>query len=174
MKREQGGVASKHLHDSVQEGSVLELYPPSGMFTLEDNARPLVLISGGVGITPMLPMLEAALKTARVVHFIHCARSRGVHAFREMVDALAQKHPLLQRFYCYDEAPATQADAPNAVGRLDIPTLARWLPTAMPDVDVYFLGPKPFMKHVKAALHTLGVPASQVRYEFFGPASALD
>ena len=176
VKREQGGLASNHLHDHVQVGSTIELFPPSGAFTLAESDRPLVLISGGVGITPTLAMLEAALKTSRVVHFIHCARARGVHAFRHAIDALAQKHPQLERFYCYDEAPEApgDADAPHAVGRLDAQKLAQWLPATTRDVDAYFLGPKPFMRQVKAALRTLGVPDQQVRYEFFGPAAALE
>jgi nitric oxide dioxygenase len=180
VKREQGGVASNHLHDAVHPGSTVELFPPSGVFTLNANARPLVLISGGVGITPTLAMLEAALSTSRLVHFIHCARTRSVHAFRDTIDALARNHPQLERFYCYDELPdatlgaVQEDDAPHAVGRLDVHKLAQWLPPGTRDVDAYFLGPKPFMQQVKRALHTLGVPDSQIRYEFFGPASALE
>ena len=178
VKRETGGLASAHLHDRVHEGDAIELFPPAGAFTLTDSDRPLVLISGGVGITPTLPMLEAALKTSRPVHFIHCARTRGVHAFRRTIDALAHRHPQLRRFYCYEEAPESRdaADAPHAIGRIDAEKLAQWLPSAgaTRDVDAYFLGPKPFMRQVKRALHTLGVPEHQARYEFFGPASALD
>jgi nitric oxide dioxygenase len=178
VKRETGGLASKHLHDRVRAGDTVELYPPAGAFTLTHSERPLVLISGGVGITPTLPMLEEALKTSRPVHFIHCARTRGVHAFRRTIDALAHKHPQLRRFYCYEEAPdsADTAEAPHAVGRIDAEKLAQWLPGsgATRDVDAYFLGPKPFMKQVKRALRTLGVPEHQARYEFFGPAAALD
>lgn len=176
VKRESDGFASKYLHDHVREGSTIELFPPSGAFTLADNNRPLVLISGGVGITPTLAMLEEALKTSRLVHFIHCARTRGVHAFRHSIDALAHKHPQLKRFYCYDEAPevSNEAEGPHAIGRLDVQKLEQWLPAATPNVDAYFLGPKPFMQQVRAALRTLGVPDEQVRYEFFGPASALE
>ncbi|GAA4354308.1 NO-inducible flavohemoprotein [Variovorax defluvii] len=173
VKREEGGVASGYLHDHIQPGSVVELFPPAGAFTLEPGDRPLVLISGGVGITPTLAMLDEALKTSRVVHFIHCARHRGVHAFRQTVEALAEKHPQLKRFYCYEEAH-DGADAPHAVGRLDAQKLQRWLPAGTTDIDAYFLGPKPFMKQVKDALRTLGVPDAQARYEFFGPAAALE
>ena len=175
VKREAGGVASNHLHDHVFEGSTVELFPPAGAFTLQAGERPLVLISGGVGITPTLAMLESALKTGRAVHFIHFARTRGVHAFRHAIDALAHGHPQLKRFYCYEQVAtdAAQADAPHAVGRLDVQQLGQWLP-ATRDVDAYFLGPKPFMQQVKTALRTLGVPERQARYEFFGPASALE
>ena len=176
VKRERGGLASNHLHDHVQVGSTIELFPPSGAFTLAESDRPLVLISGGVGITPTLAMLEAALRTSRLVHFIHFARDRGVHAFRHAIDALAQKHPQLERFYCYDVAPEAlnEADAPHAVGRLDVEKLGQWMPAGTRDVDAYFLGPKPFMQQARKALRTLGVPDHQVRYEFFGPASALE
>lgn len=170
VKREAGGVVSNYLHDQVQEGSVLEVFPPAGPFTLQTSAKPLVLISGGVGITPTLAMLQAALPSGRPVHFIHCARSRAVHAFRDTVDALAAQYPQLHRFYSYDQA--TEADGADAVGYLTTEQLAQWLPKNR-DVDAYFLGPKPFMALVKRSLAALGVPESQTHYEFFGPAAAL-
>jgi len=176
VKREPGGLASNHLHTQVHVGSRLELFPPAGTFTLAAGERPVVLISGGVGITPTLAMLDKALASSRAVHFIHCARSRGAHAFRQKIDALAKRHPQLQRFYCYEEAPAgaDAADAPDAVGRLDASTLGSWLPAPAAQVEAYFLGPKPFMKHVRSALRGLGMPEAQLHWEFFGPASALD
>lgn len=170
VKREPGGKASNHLHDQVQVGERLALFPPAGHFTLQAGTRPLVLISGGVGITPTLAMLEAALPQRRPVVFIHCARERAVHAFRAQVDALAAQHPQLQRFYCYEQAHA--GDGAHAVGRLDTARLAHWLPASR-DADVYFLGPRPFMRAVKQSLAELGVPAGQVHWEFFGPAEAL-
>ena len=65
VKREPGGVVSNYLHDRLQVGDIVELFPPAGEFTLAASEKPLVLISGGVGITPTLPMLEAALATGR-------------------------------------------------------------------------------------------------------------
>lgn len=170
VKREPGGRESQHLHDQVAVGSVLELFPPAGHFTLATDTKPLVLISGGVGITPTLAMLQAALPSGRPVHFIHCARNRGVHAFRAQVDALAQAHPQLQRFYCYEQA--SPADAADAVGRLTSERLAEWLPTQR-DVQAYFLGPTPFMAQVRRSLRDMGVPEAQTHFEFFGPAAAL-
>jgi nitric oxide dioxygenase len=124
-----------------------------------------------VGITPMLPLLHEALKTDRPVHFIHCARNQAVHAFRDAIEALAARHPRLKRFYCYEQASA--ADGAAATGRIDPERLAQWLPESR-DVDAYFLGPKPFMALVKRSLKGLGVPEAQTRYEFFGPAAALN
>lgn len=175
VKREPGGKVSNYLHDEVPAGATLKLFPPAGEFTLADGQRPIVLISGGVGITPTLAMLDAALATGRVVHFIHCARNRAVHAFRSMTDRLAALHPQqLTRYYCYEDVADDDDHAPHAVGRLDEETLAQWLPKESPDIDAYFLGPKPFMRHVRRMLRSLGVPDAQVRYEFFGPASALE
>lgn len=171
VKREPGGVVSNALHD-MPEGTIVELFAPAGEFTLAPGNKPLVLISGGVGITPTLAMLEQALATSRPVHFIHCARNAGVHAFRRAVDAFAERHTQLQRFYCYEEHDGS-ADAPDAIGRLTEQQLADWLPHSR-DVDAYFLGPKPFMAAVRRQLKAIGVPEQQTRYEFFGPASALD
>ncbi|MFZ2294673.1 MAG: NO-inducible flavohemoprotein [Polaromonas sp.] len=172
VKREPGGVASGYLHEQVHEGNVLEVFPPAGEFVLAAGEKPVVLISGGVGITPTLAMLDAALQGHRPVHFIHFARNRSVHAFRAAIDARNAKHAQLQRFYVYDEHEG-EAQAPHATGLLSSEQLAEWLPASR-DVDAYFLGPKPFMRHVKKQLRELGVPEAQTRYEFFGPASALD
>ncbi|MBG0842459.1 NO-inducible flavohemoprotein [Ectopseudomonas toyotomiensis] len=171
VKREVGGRVSNHLHDNVQVGDELELFPPSGEFTLSASDKPLALISAGVGITPALAMLDAARHSGRPIHFIHCARNAEVHAFRDWVDAHAAEHPQIRHYVCYSEP--REGDRADATGFLSRDLLEQWLP-AERDLDAYFLGPKPFMAQVKRHLQALGVPAEQSRYEFFGPASALD
>ncbi|CAD6559996.1 NO-inducible flavohemoprotein [Paraburkholderia metrosideri] len=172
VKREPNGKVSNYLHERVNENDAIELFAPAGDFKLEHNDKPLVLISGGVGITPTLAMLQAALKTHRAIHFIHAARHGGVHAFRDAIDALAARHPQLKHFYCYEQHRAGDADA-HGVGYIDQKRLGEWLPETR-DVDVYFLGPTAFMKAIKKHLKAIGVPESQSRYEFFGPAAALE
>ncbi|MEN2396700.1 NO-inducible flavohemoprotein [Pseudomonas halotolerans] len=172
VKREPGGRVSNYLHHDFPIGSSIQLFPPSGDFFLTQSDKPLVLISGGVGITPTLAMLQAALQTERPVHFIHCARNGGAHAFRDWIDDLAQRHSQLKRFYCYDEDDGV-SPAADKVGLLSQEQLAQWLP-AQRDLDAYFLGPKGFMAAVKRHLKALGVPDGQSRYEFFGPAAALE
>lgn len=172
VKREAGGVASNYLHDQCPVGARIMLFPPAGEFTLEASDKPLVLISGGVGITPTLPMLEAALATERPVHFIHCARNGQVHAFRHWVDELAQRYPQLKRFYCYAEDDGI-SPAADKLGLLTREQLVDWLPEQR-DLDAYFLGPKGFMAAIKRHLKALGIPEQQSRYEFFGPAAALE
>lgn len=171
VKREPGGRVSNHLHDVVQVGDVLELFPPAGEFTLNASDKPLALISAGVGITPALAMLDAARHSCRPIHFIHCARNAEVHAFRDWVDAQAAEHAQIRHYVCYSEPRA--GDVADAEGLLSRELLEQWLP-AERDLDAYFLGPKPFMAQVRRHLQALGVPAEQSRYEFFGPASALD
>lgn len=171
VKRETGGRVSGHLHEAVGEGDVVDLFPPAGDFTLRESARPVALITAGVGITPALPMMEAALEEGREVHFIHCARHGGVHAFRDHVEALAKRYPRLKHFFVYSE-PRGENDV-HGEGFLTRSHLERWLPHP-PALDAYFLGPKPFMTRVKKYLAELGVPAAQTYYEFFGPATALE
>ncbi|KQV59817.1 NO-inducible flavohemoprotein [Duganella sp. Root336D2] len=172
VKREEGGKVSGFLHANLDEGDTVDLFPPTGAFTLAQGSRPIVLISGGVGITPTLAMLDQALETGREIRFIHAARHGGVHAFRDHVDGLAERHPQLKRHYIYAEDRAGDVQA-DAVGLLGNKELGEWLPQSR-DVDAYFLGPVPFMQAVKRSLRELGVPEAQTYFEFFGPAKALD
>ena len=171
VKREAGGKVSNYLHDQLQVGASLELFPPAGDFVLRESSKPLVLISAGVGITPALSMLEAARDSGREIHFIHCARHAGVHAFRDWVDSQGAERPQLRHYVCYSEPRA--GDKADAEGFLSLEQLEQWLPEQR-DLDAYFLGPKPFMAQIKRHLQELGVPPGQSHYEFFGPASALD
>ncbi|TDU26422.1 nitric oxide dioxygenase [Panacagrimonas perspica] len=171
VKREPQGRVSRHLHDAVNPDDTLELFPPAGDFTLKASDRPLALITAGVGITPALSMLQTALGSGRDIHFIHCARHRGVHAFREHLEEVVQRHPQVRRYVCYSEP--REGDTADGTGLLTDQHLSAWLPQQR-DIDVYFLGPKPFMSQVRRSLRTLGVPEAQCHHEFFGPASALD
>ncbi|UXJ50279.1 NO-inducible flavohemoprotein [Pseudomonas citronellolis] len=171
VKREPGGRVSNYLHDQVAEGDEIELLIPAGDFVLSNSDKPLVLIGAGVGVTPLMTMLEAAVHSGRPIHFIHCARHAGVQAFADRVDELAAAHPQVQRFFCLEQRRPD--DGANAYGRLSREHLEAWLPTER-DLDAYFLGPKPFMAQVRRNLRELGVPDAQARYEFFGPAAALE
>lgn len=173
VKREEGGRVSNWLHAHARPGTVLDVLPPSGDFVLQPapaEGRPLVLVTGGVGITPAMSMLETEAPTGRPIRFIHAARHGGVHAFRARVDALAAAHANVEALYVYD-APR-DADRPHATGFVTKELLAQALPPDR-DVDFYFLGPKPFMKAMYANGVALGVPAQQIRYEFFGPLEDL-
>jgi len=129
-----------------------------------------VLVTGGVGITPAMSMLEAAAPSGRPIRFIHAARHGGVHAFRERVDQIAARHDNVQVLYVYDQ-PRSQ-DTPHATGVVTAELLQQQLP-ADRDVDLYFLGPKPFMQAVYRTGLALGVTQERLRYEFFGPLEEL-
>ena len=168
VKREAGGLVSNHLHDHVQVGGVLDIFPPAGEFVLRNGDAPLALISGGVGITPTLAMAEAALAQGqRDVIFIHYARNGAVHAFGQTIDAWAATYPRFVAHIIYEEG--SREDGPS--GRPTFEQLRAWVPA---DADAYFLGPKPFMGFVNKALAQIGLPDDRRQFEFFGPTEALD
>ncbi|QIB52695.1 NO-inducible flavohemoprotein [Pseudomonas sp. OIL-1] len=170
VKREADGHVSKYLHEQVQVGDEIRLTAPSGDFVLNQQKRPLVLLTGGVGITPAISMLQPALESGRDVHFLHGAMNSRHHAFREHVNALAEQHDNLSIRYVYSD-PLPEDEA-HGTGFFDRDKLREMLPGG-PDVDVYFLGPKPFMQNCRKLLNELGVPEANQRYEFFGPLEEL-
>jgi nitric oxide dioxygenase len=171
VKREPGGRASNWLHAHGEVGTILQAQAPAGEFTLEAaSSRPLVLVTGGVGVTPAISMLESIASSGREIRFIHAARHRGLHAFRPRVDALAKVYDNVRPFYVYSEP--RPGDEPHATGRVGRDLMASLLP-ADRDVDLYLLGPKTFMQAIYENGLALGVPAAQLRYEFFGPREEL-
>ncbi|WP_339859223.1 NO-inducible flavohemoprotein [Pseudohongiella acticola] len=171
VKRENNGLASAYLHDELTVGDRVRMTPPCGDFVLNDADRPLVLLSGGVGITPTIAMLKPALESGRDVHFLHGALNSESHAFRELIEEMATTYKNLHNYYCYSH-PLPQDTAQNS-GFLDRERLSALLPEHR-DVDVYFLGPKPFMQACYKSLKELKIPAERIRYEFFGPLEALN
>lgn len=171
VKRQPDGLVSNFLHDHVKEGSVLDIFPPAGDFVLNDAAEPLVLISGGVGITPTLAMAEAALAEGkRDVLFLHYARNKEVHAFAKTLHDWAAHY---KNFRYVTVLEQSEAHADQMVDRPSVEHLQRWLPSGH-DYDVYFLGPKPFMGLIKRLLLSVGIPDKRHHYEFFGPSEALN
>ncbi|WP_043531397.1 NO-inducible flavohemoprotein [Litchfieldella xinjiangensis] len=171
VKREDAGHVSRHFHDRMAVGDTLELLPPAGDLTLIEGDEPVMLISGGVGQTPMLSMAQQALSQGRRVVYLHAAQTPEHHAFREEVDALAERYPdLLERVTIYEQADdAAQADH---VGRIDRELLARYLPEGQP--RCYFVGPQGFMSAVNQALAALEVSESRRHFEHFGPSRPLE
>jgi len=171
VKREPNGVVSNALHDNLNKGDIVKLTPPAGSFTLNSEARPLVLLTGGVGITPAMSMLNPALTAGREVHFIHAAMNGKHHAFKQKVDELAEGNAKLKVSYCYEKPEA--GDKPHFEGQINHALLTNLLPVDR-NVDVYLLGPKGFMVAAYSALKDLEVPVANIQYEFFGPLEALD
>lgn len=165
------GVVSTWLHRHAEVGTVVELSAPAGSFTLDQkNELPLVLISGGVGLTPMISMLETVLvnQPERPVTYIHAAIDGSYHAMKEQVEQLASEHKQLRTYIVY-ECPR-EGEVCHKEGYIDQAFLADKVD---PKADCYFCGPQPFMASVNQNLKALGVPDENIHYEFFGPAASL-
>ncbi|GEK73378.1 MULTISPECIES: NO-inducible flavohemoprotein [Halomonas] len=167
VKREDGGVASRHLHDAMAVGDTLELLPPAGELTLMAGDEPLLLASGGVGQTPMLPIARQALAEGRRVVYLHAAQDAEQRAFADELAALADEHPERLTAVSVQES----GDGADHLGRVDRDLLARYLPEG---ARCYFVGPQGFMSAVDRSLKALGIPDERRHYEHFGPARPLD
>jgi nitric oxide dioxygenase len=169
------GIVSNYLHDHVQEGDVLELSAPFGVFTLDmTKETPVVLISGGVGITPLFSMASTLVsrQPKRQVTFIHAAINGNVHAFDQELRRLAE-YPAFSYHVCYQSPSEKDRQHPyfGKEGFIDLP----WIQSVVSnkEADFYFCGPIPFMKTVYHALKEWGVSDENIHYEFFGPAGDL-
>jgi len=187
VKREEGGVLSNYLHKEINEGDELNLTAPCGDFTLKQNAKPLILLTAGVGITPALSMLNAALDShfieGRDIHFIHCARNGASHGFAKQVLQTGLAHAQVHHTFIYshpsqDDVKGVTGHA-NDFGFLTQDHLENHLQlsskaqTKITDVELYVLGPKPFMQNALQLAADFGIKESQTHYEFFGPLEAL-
>lgn len=170
VKREEQGLASRHLHDAVEVGHVIEAREPKGDFTLpEKPERPLVLVSAGVGITPMVGMLHALTERndPTAVWFVHGARDGDHHPLRSEVEALVRANPRASLHVSYSRpGPQAERDTTIATGRVDAEGLARLLPGL--EADFYLCGPPAFLANVQTGLEERGVPADRIHSESFG------
>jgi ferredoxin-NADP reductase/MOSC domain-containing protein YiiM len=175
VKREPNGAGSQFIHARLRAGDLLDAAAPRGTFVLRSGMSPVLLISAGVGATPVLAMLHALAATGsgRDIWWLHGARSRAQEPFaaesRSLVDALPRGH----RHICYTRPGP--GDLPGrdyqTTGRLSAATLAALdLPR---DADAYVCGPAAFMAEVSAALAGLGVDAARISTEIFGTAPSV-
>ena len=171
----QAGLSSNYFHDHVKVGSTLQTRAPSGDFFLKDGERPVVLLSGGVGLTPMIAILNhvAAQGDERPTWFIHGVRNGAEHAFGRHIRALAERHANIRVHVAYleprpEDEPGHDFDTG---GVITLELLKRLLPG--PACDFCLCGPPPFMKVLYNALCSWGVDEAHIYYEFFGPATVL-
>jgi nitric oxide dioxygenase len=180
VKREAGadpsqqGYVSTLLHDQVQVGDTVRLAAPYGNFFIDVHAAtPVVLISGGVGLTPMISMLNRVLEPGpdmgRGIVFVHGARNSAVHAMKDHLRSTMARHPNFNAFVFYEQPlpqdqPGRDFDFP---GLVDIDRIANAI--LLPDADYYICGPIPFMRLQHDALIAHGIEERRVHYEVFGP-----
>jgi ferredoxin-NADP reductase len=174
VKRMADGTVSRHLHDEVRAGDTLTALEPTGEFTLATDpaaARHLVLVAGGVGITPLISIAETVLRAepASRVTLLCGNRCEAEIVFRQRLESLAQEFsPRLAVRHALDDAPAGW---PGLHGALDGARVLEALGGAAADA-YYVCGPEPMMQSVCAALAEAGVPRGQLHTERFAYASA--
>ncbi len=171
------GLASSFLHQGVRAGSDLEISAPRGSFTLMPGTTPVVLISAGVGVTPMLGMLYGAAATdavtSRPVWWLHSARDRAHHSFAKEADDLLDALRVSHRCVIYSRP------APRDVLGQDFDRPGHFSAQVFQEVgvpqeaDFYLCGPPRFLEDLREGLAAWGIPRSRIHVEVFGPAPTL-
>ncbi|MYV45810.1 MOSC and FAD-binding oxidoreductase domain-containing protein [Streptomyces sp. SID2888] len=176
VKREPHGRVSGYLHTRLRPGDLVESAGPRGTFVLEDGTRPVVLVSAGIGATPVLAMLHrlAAVRDPRPVWWIHTAHDRAHHPFAEESRALLAQLPHAHTYINYtaaDDSVLGPGGAPVRRGRLttDSPAVV----SVPADADVYLCGPPAFMDDLGRYLRDHGVSPERIRTEAFGALPAI-
>ena len=173
------GVVSNFMHDRIQAGSVIAAKPPSGKFVLNvQKSSPAVLISNGVGITPMMSMAKACTSqnSNRPIWFIHGARDGKFHAFRDEVLAIARQNPNLHVHFRYSR-PNPEDVVQHSIGYVDAALIKEVVAPQLEemhnsaDAEYFLCGSPSFLQSLKAGLKEWGVPEDRVFSESFGPAS---
>lgn len=166
VKREgsdqQKGVVSHHLHDHIQIGDTLELTAPAGDFLLTQDKTPLVLLSGGIGVTPLLAMLESQVNTdpTRPIFWIHSCYNEQAHAFKAEAETLMKKADNGTTHIVYTQ------NAP----RIDRQFIQQHLPQG---ASVYLCGSVQFMEAMLSELKASGWQEQEIRFEPFGPKMSI-
>lgn len=171
VKREPRGLASRHLHDHVEPGAIINSRRPSGDFMMSCETCPIVLVSAGIGVTPMVSMLQAlaAESGARPVVFVHGARDGAHHALGHEVWRLAARRDGIRVHVAYSQPrPEDEIGKDyNSAGRVDGALLASLV--ADLEAQYYLCGPTRFMADVQTDLERRGIPANHIHTESFGP-----
>jgi ferredoxin-NADP reductase/MOSC domain-containing protein YiiM/ferredoxin len=174
VKHERGGAASGYLHTRLAVGDQLDIAAPRGTFILDQTHAPVLLISAGIGATPVLAMLQALAqeRSDREIWWLHGARNGREHSFAAEARALLASLPNA-RAHVYYSRPAPndlKGRDFDSAGRLTASLLAELNPP--PDAEAYMCGPTAFMDDISAGLGALGFDASRIHTEPFGPAAS--
>ncbi|MDQ0216504.1 nitric oxide dioxygenase [Oikeobacillus pervagus] len=172
-EREPVGKVSNYLHDHVNEGDKIEVSAPAGDFVLNmQEEEPVALISGGVGVTPMFSMFEtlANAGSKRKVTFINASRNEKIQAFKSAAKELETKLENGKAYFAYDEKPSDNSLCDH-IGHINREFLEKVVDS---NSVCYVCGPVPFMQSIVRILKEMGISDNNIRYEFFGPAMALE
>ncbi len=171
------GVSSNYLHDHVGVGSQLQVRAPAGHFYIDQSDAPVVLIGGGIGITPMLSMLNWCLtaQPGRELWLFYGVRNRAELVMQAHLQALAAHHANFHLHLCLSNPQAGELDMHHAGpvqhhhSRVDVALLRRLLP--LKPYHFYLCGPTTLLQSLVPALEDWGVPEGRIHFEAFGPAS---
>ena len=175
VKREHDGMASGYLHSRLLVGDQLDVAAPRGTFILDRTRAPVLLISAGIGATPVLAMLHALARehSGREIWWLHGARSGRGHSFAAEARTLLASLPNVHAYICYSRPDPNDHEGRDfdSAGRLSASLLAG---LALPrDAEAYLCGPTPFMDEISAGLAAIGLDVSHIHTEPFGPAPGL-
>jgi ferredoxin-NADP reductase/MOSC domain-containing protein YiiM/ferredoxin len=175
VKREQEGVASGYLHTRLAVGDELDIGAPRGTFILDSTDAPVLLISAGIGATPVLAMLQALAEehSDREIWWLHGARSRRDQPFAAEARSLLESLPNVRGHVCYSRPGPDDVEGRDfdKASRLTASLVAELNPPR--DAEAYLCGPAGFMDEISASLAALGLDASHIHTEPFGPAAGL-
>jgi ferredoxin-NADP reductase/MOSC domain-containing protein YiiM len=175
VKREQNGAASGYLHTRIAVGDQLEIAAPRGTFILDQTHAPVLLISAGIGATPVLSMLHALAteRSDRVIWWLHGARSSRDHSFAAEARALLASLPNVRTYVCYSRPRPDDLEGRDfdGAGRLTASLLAELEPPR--NAEAYLCGPTPFMEEISVGLAAIGLGGTAIHTEPFGPAPGL-
>ncbi len=171
VKREPLGLVSRHLHDSLEIGAIVSSSRPEGEFILQPSSRPVVLISAGIGVTPMVSMLHALSReqSERPVLFVHGARDGAHHPLADEVRELVERGENIRHRVAYSQPRDEDIEGRDfhLRGRVDVEFISDALPAL--DGEFYLCGPTRFLAGLSAQLSDRGVPPSRIHTETFGP-----
>jgi len=175
VKSEPNGIGSAFLCNRVREGDLLDVSAPRGSFSLRSGENAVVLLSAGVGATPVMAMLHAlaAEKSDRTVWWIHGARNRANHPFAEESRSLVNQLPHGRSYIAYSQPEATDEAGVNFdfQGHIEVPRLENM---GVPrDADFYLCGPSSFLENMRIGLRNWGAPAERIHAETFGALGSI-
>ena len=172
VKLEPAGVASGYLHTRIEVGDEVDIAAPRGTFILAESREPVLMISAGIGATPVLAMLHtlASERSEREVWWLYGARSSREHPFAAEARELLASLPNVRTHVCYSRPGPDDLEGRDfdSVGHLTASLLAELQPPR--DAEAYVCGPTPFMEEISAGLSSLGLGAAHIHTEPFGPA----
>jgi ferredoxin-NADP reductase/MOSC domain-containing protein YiiM/ferredoxin len=175
VKREPDGVASGYLHTRLRVGDQLDIAAPRGTFILDQTDAPVLLISAGIGATPVLAMLNALASqhAEREIWWLHGARNSRDQSFAAEARQLLASFPNVHTHVCYSRPGPDDVEGRDfdSVGRLTPSLIAELAPPR--DAGAYLCGPGPFMDEISAGLAAMGIEAARIHTEPFGPAAGL-